>query len=94
LAALIASAARGVGLGPDLTQDQMAGLAQMVRDDDRCRPLSAETEQAVRAALQEPLTEQNDPKEVAEALFSRLPDRPMPVEDREGRRYALVAVPM
>jgi hypothetical protein len=93
LAALIAAAARGVGLGPDLTRDQVAGLAQVVRDDDGRRPLSAETEQAVRMALQDPLTEEHDPSDVAEALFSQLPDGPLAVRGRDGRLYGMVAAP-
>ncbi|WP_055589145.1 hypothetical protein [Peterkaempfera griseoplana] len=93
LAAQVAAAALRLGLGPDLTREQMTGLAQVIRDGGR-RPLSAETEQAIRAALQEPLTAEHDPREIAEALFSRLPDAPLPVVGADGSRYMVVAVPV
>jgi hypothetical protein len=94
LAANVASRAAQLGLNSDLTRAQMAGLAQLVRDDDRTsRPLSARTQAAIRAALRPPLTTLSDPAQLAAAVFAALPDTPLPIVGDDGRRYYLVAVP-
>ncbi|MHA6758800.1 hypothetical protein [Streptacidiphilus sp. PAMC 29251] len=96
LAATIATKASRLGLGSDLSESQMAGLAQLVRDsegDRKPRPLSARTRAAIRAALRPPLTAENDPAQVAAAVFAALPDTPLPITADDGRRYYLIAVP-
>ncbi|MEZ0067548.1 hypothetical protein ABIA32_003561 [Streptacidiphilus sp. MAP12-20] len=93
LAAQVAVRAAALGLGADLTLDQMTGLAQVVRDDDAGRPLSPTTQAAIRAALRRPLSLADAPEEIAAAVFSHLPDSPVPVLGPDGRRYFLVAVP-
>jgi hypothetical protein len=94
LAATIATKAGRLGLGPDLTESQMAGLAQLVRDGGRRpRPLSTRTRAAIRAALRPPLTAQSDPAQIAAAVFAALPDTPLPITADDGRRYYLIAVP-
>jgi uncharacterized membrane protein len=95
LATNIASRAVQLGLGPDLSKAQMAGLAQLVRDSTGAsRPLSARTQAAIRAALRPPLSAGSDPAQVAAALFAALPDTPLPVVGADGRQYYLVAVPV
>ncbi|MFC1436889.1 hypothetical protein ABUW04_01335 [Streptacidiphilus sp. N1-10] len=93
LTATIAARAVALGLTADLSDIQMAGLAQLVRDTKRSRPLSAETRAAVRAALRPALSAQDDPDQVAAAVFSSLPGTPLRVRDTGGREYFLVAVP-
>ncbi|MEY9968733.1 hypothetical protein ABIA33_006820 [Streptacidiphilus sp. MAP12-16] len=93
LAAQIAIRARALGLDASLTDDQMNGLAQVVRDSGDGRPLSVSTRAAVRAALREPLTTE-DPAAFTAAVFTSLPDTPVPVRATDGRQYMLVAVPV
>ncbi|WP_157597367.1 hypothetical protein [Streptacidiphilus rugosus] len=93
LAAQVAVRAAALGLGADLTVEQMTGLAQVVRDEDAGRPLSPATQEAIRAALRRPLGAGDAPEDIAEAVFTRLPDSPVPVVGADGRRYFLVAVP-
>jgi hypothetical protein len=93
LTATIAARAVALGLSSDLSDVQMAGLAQLVRDKKQSRPLSPETKAAVRAALRPALSAENDPQQVAAAVFSSLPGTPVRVRDSAGREYFLVAVP-
>lgn len=92
LATTIAARATAQGR-QDLSPAEMNDLAKVVRDDTGRRPLSAATRAAVRSALRAPLTEQDDPSVLADAVFAGLPDSPVRVTGRDGRTYFLVGVP-
>ena len=94
LVATMAARARALGLGPSMTAAQMAGLAQLVRDDERSPVLSARTRAAIRSALRPALSPDDDPADVAAAVFGALPDTPVCVRGADGREYFLVAVPV
>jgi hypothetical protein len=93
LAAMIATRATSLGLGSDMTQPQMAALAQLVRDTPKSPALSAQTRTAIRAALRPALRAQDDPAIVSAAVFAALPDTSVRVADATGREYLLIAVP-
>ena len=94
LAAVVAAKASALGFDSSMSNSQMAGLAQLVRDDKRVRPLSPETRAAIRAALRPALTVTDDPEFVRDAVFAHLADTPLRVRGSDNREYLLIAVPV
>ncbi|MFD1830985.1 hypothetical protein ACFSJS_15065 [Streptomyces desertarenae] len=89
LATVVAAEARRRGYGPDLSDEQIDECA----DSAGRKTPSPTSREAIRAALRPPLSADDAPEAVAEAVFGSLPSHPVRVVDRDGREYFLVPIP-